>query len=168
MAVVMTPAACVAAMAALIATVDGAGRVHATRRQLRTEPQIKQHLWDQQRQRFCGWFISPAGANTSVTERHPGHHGIGIKGAGNVFTTFQFQVEGYFGLDDANNSEAVWRDLAWAVADEFNAYGLLNIAGITHQLPADVEQFGYALLAGMPLVHFARIGVGFQGRTRPA
>jgi hypothetical protein len=164
----LTPAACVAGIAALLATIPNVGRIHQQRRLLRTEPQVKAHLWDEANGRIAAWFISPAPAVTTKSERNPGHHGIGVKGGGNVLTTFQFQIEGYFGLDDANDSETTWRDLAWAVADEFNAYGLLNIPGLVEQLPADVDQFGFAVLAGAPLVHFARVSIGFRGRTRPA
>lgn len=163
----LTPAACVEAIAALITTVPGAGRVHPQRRIVRTEQQLKAHFWDPDEARFCGWMVAPSPSTTTVTERHPGHHGKGIKGGGNVHTTFQFQIEGYFGLDDAHDSESTWRDLTWAVASEFNAYGLLDIADVTHQLPCDVEQFGYATLAGAPLVHYARLTIGFTGRTRP-
>lgn len=165
---VLTPAACVAGIAALMATIPNVGRIHETRRALRTEPMIKALLWDENLVRLQGWMIAPSPNTTTVTERHPGHHGAGIKGGGNVFTTFQFQIEGYMALDDANDSEATWRDLAWAVADEFNAYGLIPLSGLVHQLPADVESFGYAVLAGQMLVHHARITVGFHGRTRPA
>lgn len=163
----LTPAACVIAIADLLATVPGAGRVHAQRRIVRTEQQLKALFWDEAESRICGWMIAPSPSTTTVTERHPGHAGKGVKGGGNAFTTFQFQIEGYFGLDDAHDSEAVWRDLTWAVASEFNAYGLLNIADVVQQLPCDVEQFGYAVLAGAPLVHYARLTIGFNGRTRP-
>lgn len=172
---VMTPAGCVAAMAALLNTISGIGRVHSYRRIIRDETQLKLHLFDQDQNRICGWMISPAGANTTVTERNPGHHGVGVKGGGNVLTTMQFQIEGYFGIDDGQASDEVWRDKAWAVADEFNSYGLLLIppgatppGTATHQLPADVEQIGFAYMYGMYLLHYARIGVGFRGRTRPA
>lgn len=163
----ITPSACVDAIAAVIATVPSSGRVHQYRRILRDEKSVKLHLWDQANSRMCGWMISPAAANTAITERNPGHAGIGIKGGGNNFTTFQFVIEGYFTLDDAVASEETWRDLVWAVADEFNAYGMLNIQGISHQLPCDVEQFGFVNIAGWALLHYARIGIGFRGRTRP-
>ena len=93
--------------------------------------------------------------------------GIGVKGGGNVMTTFQFQIEGYYQLDDGSASEETFRDLVWGVADELNAYGALGIAGVTFQTPADVEQFGYIMLANYALFHYGRIGVGFNGRTRP-
>jgi hypothetical protein len=163
-----TPGACVTAIAALIATVPKSGRVHAYRRAIRSEPQLKALLWDETEARVCGWMISPSPSTTTVSERHPGHHGKGVKGGGNVMTTFQFQIEGYFGIDDAKASEMLWRDLTWAVASECNAYGLLNIAEVSHQLPCDVDQFGYASLAGFALVHYARLSVGFTGRTRPS
>jgi len=164
---VITPSACVDAIAAVIATVPNSGQVHKFRRVMRDEVSVKARLWDPVNSRMCGWMISPAAANTAITERNPGHAGIGVKGGGNNFTTFQFTIEGYFTLDDANGSEATWRDLVWAVADEFNAYGALNISGVSHQLPCDVEQFGFVMLAGWGLLHYARIGIGFRGRTRP-
>jgi hypothetical protein len=164
----MTPQACVDAMATLLATVSGVGKVYKYRRIVRSEQAIRDLLCPTATPgKVNCWMISPAGANTTVTERNPGHHGIGVKGGGNVLTTFQFQVEGYYQLDDENASEETFRNLSWAVADEFNSYGALNIAGIAHQLPADVEQFGFVFLAGLMLLHYARIGVGFRGRTRP-
>jgi hypothetical protein len=162
----MTPAGCRTGIANLLATVTGIGIVHQRRRIIRDEQAIRDLLYDQAQGRICAWMISPAGANTTVTERNPGHYGVGVKGGGNVLTTMQWQIEGYFGIDDAAGSETTFGDLAWAVADEFNAYGLLNITGAHHQLPADVEQFGYIMLAGFTLLHYARIGVGWQGRTR--
>ena len=167
MAVVMTPGGCVTALANLLATVPGMGVVHQRRRIIRDEQAIRDLLFAQAQNRINAWMISPAASNTTVTDRNPGHAGKGVKGGGNVFTTFQWQIEGYFGIDDAAASEATFRDLSWAVADEMNAYGLLDIPGIVHQLQADVEQFGYILLAGLTLCHYARIGVAFQGKTRP-
>lgn len=164
---VITPGACVDAIHDLIVSVANTGQVHKYRRVMRDEKAIKLHLWDQANSRMCAWMIAPAGVNTAITERNPGHAGIGIKGGGNNFTTFQFTIEGYFTLDDAVASEVTWRDLVWAVCDEFNAYGALNIAGVSHQLPADVEQFGYVMVANFSLLHYARIGIGFRGRTRP-
>lgn len=165
MAVRMTPADCRTAMATLIGTVRGTGVVHRYRRIIRNEQDARTHLFDGTR--INGWMISPAAANTTVTERNPGHSGIGVPGGGNVFTTFQWTIEAYYQVDDAHGSEQTFFDLAWGVADTFNSYGLLAIPGIAHQLPADVEQFGYAMFAGMYLLHYARIGVGFRGRTRP-
>lgn len=163
----LTPAACVEAIAALIATVPSTGQVHPQRRLVRNDVELKAHLWDEQHQRFCAWMISPSPSNPAVSERNPGHHGKGIKGGGHVLTVFRFQVEGYFGLEDAKQSESTWRDLVWAVASEFNAYGLLNITDVTYQEPCNVEQFGYVQFAGSGLMHYARLTLGFQGRTRP-
>lgn len=163
----LTPAGCITQVAAILATVGGIGNVHQYRRIIRDEDAANTLLFNTAQGRINAWMISSAGANTTVTERNPGHAGIGVKGGGNVMTTFQFQIEGYFGVDDANASEPTFRDLAWAVADEFNAYGLLNIPGITHQLPCDVEQFGFAMIANFKLLHYCRLGIGFRGRTRP-
>lgn len=168
----MTPEACRAAIAALLLTVPGIaggqGVVHEQRRIVRDEQAIKQLLCPPGLETVNAWMISFAPAGTTSSERHPGHHGKGVKGGGNVITTFRWQIEGYHAIDDAADSEQVFEDLAWAVADEFNAYGLLDVPGIVHQLPADVEQCGYSMFGNFALYHYARIGVGFQGRTRPA
>lgn len=163
----MTPGSCATALATVLATVTGIGQIHTRRRIIRDEQALKTLMFVSAQNRINGWMISPAAANTTVTDRGPGHHGIGVAGGGNALTTFQFQIEGYFGIDDAAASEDTFRDLSWDVARTINSYGLLNIAGISHQLPADVEQFGYIMLAGFSLLHYARIGVGFRGRTQP-
>jgi hypothetical protein len=169
---VMTSAGCRAGLAAFLATVPDIGRIHQQRRIMRDEKGVKAVLFNPtttvggRAGWINGWMVSPAGANTTVTVRNPGHAGIGISGGGNNLTTFQWQIEGYFGIDDANDTEQVFSDLAWSVANRLNGYGALGITGITMQLPADVEQFGYAFVAGWALLHYARIGVAFTGRTQ--
>lgn len=165
----MTTAGQRAALAALLATVPGIGVVHDYRRIIRDENAIRQLLvpTGNAEGQVNAWMIYPAGASTTVTERNPGHHGKGVKGGGNVLTTMQWQIDFYHFIDDAAGTEKTAFDLAWAVADELNAYGQINIDGIVHQLPADVEQFGFIMLGNFALYHYARIGVAFQGRTRP-
>lgn len=174
MAAVLTPAVQRQALADLLATIDGIGVVHQRRRVIREENDIRRLLVPQEDSlgRVNAWMIYPSPATTTVTERKPGHHGHGIKGGGNVFTTFQWQIDAYYYIDDAAATETTFTDLAWAVADEINAYGSLPLngspmPGLVEQLPADVEQFGYIMLAGIKLCHYARIGVAFNGRTRP-
>lgn len=172
MAVELTPALCRTSLAAFLATVPGIGMVHTRRRIMRSEMDVKARLWHATTQIGAnpvgwinGWTISPAGQATTVTERNPGHAAIGLSGGGNNFTTFQWIIEGYFGIDDANGTEETFGDLAWDVAHRLNGYGGLFV-GVTHQLPADVEQLGYAMLANWALLHYARIGIGFRGRTQ--
>lgn len=162
---VLTPAACVAGIADWLATVDGMGRVHRQRRQLRAEGDLRKYLWDGTR--MNGWFIAPAPSTTTVTERHPGFHAIGQTGGGQAVTVFQWQIEAYYAIDDAQDTETTFRDLTWRVADAINGVGLLPIVGLIEQLPSDVDQFGYAAIANFALLHYARIGVGLRGRTRP-
>ena len=166
---VMTPAGQVAALAALLATVTGVGVIHQRRRIIRDENAIRQLLVPpgDADGHVNAWMIYPAGANTTVTKRNPGHHGKGISGGGDVHTVFQWQIDFYHYIDDTAGTETTAFNLAWAVADELNSYGQLDITGLIHQLPADVEQFGFVTLANFALYHYARIGVGFQGRTRP-
>ena len=158
-----TPDACRVALAAAIQAVPGIGRVHEYRRVVRDEQSARVHLFDGTR--INGWMIAPSPANTVVNVRNPGFSGIGVKAGGQVMTTFQFQIEGYYGLDDPGESEKTFADLAWAIVLDLNSYGAIPISGIVHQLPADVEQFGYAMFAGFYLVHYVRIGIGFTGKT---
>jgi hypothetical protein len=172
---VLTMAAQRAALAALLDTLPGItgglGRVHTRRRIVRDENAIRQLLVGPNSPdgKVNAWMIYPAAANTTVTQRHPGHHGIGIQGGGNVMTTFQWAIDAYGAIDDSDEarSEETFQDLAWSVADTLNSYGLLAITGLVMQLPADIEQFGYVMLGNFAFYHYARIGVGFQGRTRP-
>ena len=165
----LTPTLCRDAMAVHIATVTGAGTmIHKHRRKFLNERDVKKLLYDPTLAKLVGWMISPAASNTTVVERNPGHAGIGTRGAGNNFVTLQWQIEGYHVLDDADASEQVFMDLAWNVAKEFNAYGVIPGFGsppACHlQLPADVEAFGFAMLAGWGLVHYCRISIGFRGQ----
>lgn len=169
----LTPAQLRAAIAAVLATVPNVGKVHARRRIIRNENQLKELMFDTVAGRICGWMVSPAPSNTAISKRHPGHTGHGVLGGGNVLTTFLFQIEGIFGLDDLNASEETFGDLAWAVADTFNAYGTIPlagggpIAGLFDQTACSVEQFGFIMFTGTALCHYARLEVGFTGRTRP-
>lgn len=162
----MTPALCIEAVAQLIDTIPDAGsKIHRQRRILRDERTVKTLCYDTTINKFLGWFISPAASNTTVTTRNPGFAGIGVQGGGNNLYVLQFQVEVYFGLDDANDSEQAFTALVWSVVAKINSYGgLAGITGLVEQLPADIDTYGYAMLAGAPLVHFARLSVAFRGR----
>jgi hypothetical protein len=169
----LTPTLCRNGLATFLGTVTGVGQVHKQRRIMRDERGVKAVLWSPTTQIGAnpvgwinGWMISPAGANTTVTERNPGHRGIGVAGGGQAnLSTFQWQIEGYYGLDDANDTEQTFQDLAWTVTNTLNSYGGL-FSGVTFQLPADIEQFGYAMVANWALLHYVRIGVGFRGQTQ--
>jgi len=162
----MTPALCIAAVVALIDTIPAAGnKIHPQRRLIRTEKDLKRLCFDSENDRICGWFVSPAASNTTVTTRNPGFAGIGQAGGGNNLYVIQVQAEVYFGLNDDADSEQVFAALVWSVVEKVNSYGgLAGITGLVEQLPCDIEQFGYAMLAGSPLVHFARINFAFRGR----
>jgi len=152
------------AVHAVLTAIPNIGQVHKRRRILRNEQEAKLHLFDTVNQRLNAWMITPAGNNTVIVERNPGHRGIGQAGGGNDFATVQLVLEGYFGIDDAADSETTFRQQMWTVQQTINSYGLLNISGISHQFPADVEFFGYAFVAGWALLHHARVGVSFRER----
>lgn len=157
-----------AALAVFLETItgigSGAGKIHRYRRIIRNEAAIKALLANSTGV-VNAWMISPAAASTTVSERHPGFRGIGVKGGGRAMSVMQWQIEGYYQIDDAAASEETFGDLVDLVHRELNSYGTLSIAGVTEQLPADVEQFGYIMLAGMALYHYCRIGVAFRGQT---
>lgn len=159
----ITPGGCADALEAAINAMPNMGRVYKRRRPMKDDKTAKAILWAADLSRMQAWFISPAAANTTVVERNPGFRGIGVQGGGDVQATLQWQIEGYCTLDDANDSETIFRDAVWNLSLELNKYGALNIPGVTHQLPADIEQFSYAFVAGWALLHYARIGIGFRG-----
>lgn len=172
---VLTPAVLRAAIAAFIPTVPNTGRVHTRRKIVRDDMSLKTNFYDQAMGKICGWMISPSPVNPAIADTKPGYIGHGMKGGGNVLTSFMFQIEGIHQLDDANASEEVFHDLTWALADEFNAYGSIPnvspggpIPGLDRQLPCSIEQFGFIMWAGSYLCHYSRLEVGFIGRTRPA
>lgn len=166
---IMTPAGQRDALAALLATVSGVGVVYKRRRIVRDENTARQILVPSGSVdgKVNAWMIYPAPNTTTVTERHPGMKRA-AKGGGNNITTMQWQIDAMFTVDDAAESEITAFDLAWAVADELNAYGVLDIPGAIMQLPADVEMFGFINMGNFVLYHYARISVAFQGTTKQA
>jgi hypothetical protein len=162
----ISPAGCRTALATWLQAMDGivgVGKVHDQRRIIRNEGDIKRLL--SVAGKIHGWMISPAASTTTVTDRHPGFKAIGAKGGGQAMTTFQWQIEGMYQIDDAAGSEATFNDLAWAAVLDLNSHGALAIPGVVHQLPADIESFGYIMLANFALLHYCRIGVAFQGKV---
>jgi hypothetical protein len=158
-----TPDACRSALKTAIGLVPGIvpAQVYEQRRIVRQEAEIKARFGNP----INGWQIAFAPANAIRAERQHGFRGIGVQGGGQVDTTFRFVVEGYFGLNDAGNSEQAFGDLTWAVVAAVNGYGLL-VPGSTMQSACDVEQFGYVTFAGLYVTHFARLAIEFTGRTQ--
>lgn len=159
-----TPAAITTAVAQQLAQVAGIGRVHERPRVMRTEMDVHTHCYVEAQGRLNGWFIGMAAANAMVNDRKGNYSGIGEPGGGLMLSTFQFQIEGYFSLDDAADSYSTFRDLVWAVAFRFNSIGLLT-GDCTHQLPADVEAFSFAAFANSMFTHYARLSFGVRGKV---
>lgn len=161
----ITPAGCIAGAKSIVESVPGVGIVHNYRRIIRTEQDVKTLLYSGGK--VNAWMVGLSGDGTALSKRNPGHHGVGVKGGGNVLTTFQVNVEGYYGISDAGASEVTFRNLAWAVADEFNAYGIIpGVDGLVMQGPAQLFTVGYSLLASTFLFHYCRMTLDLQGRTR--
>jgi len=151
------------------ATVEGAGGllglVHKQRRRLQNETDLRTLLGGD---RPRGWFIHPAEGSTTVTERQPGHRGIGVQSTTSQdMTAMQWQIDGYLAVSDKDDSEQEATDLAWGLVEALNSYGVIPaVTGAILQLPADIEQFKYAMLGGTLLCHYVVIGVGWHGQIR--
>ncbi len=171
----LAPNDCLNAIVALIDAIPNSGRVYNRRRIVRTENDVRRLLFDTDNNRICAWFVSPAVQAAAVPVRHPGYSGIGVQGGGNVITTFSFQIDGYFGVDDTDGdtaSQNTFWDLVWLVSQTFDSYGVIPkagggaIPGVNEQSPCEVGSFGYTMFAGSFLCHSAALGVAFRGRTQ--
>jgi hypothetical protein len=160
----LDPNACRSAIAAVLATVPNIGQVWTQRRLLRDDAAVQKYLVSNGK--INGWFVSFAFTNAARSDRKPGFHGIGVQGGGEVLTTFQFQIEGYYAVDDANDSEEAFANLAWSIASTINSYGGINVDGLTTQDPCDLVQITYAALANKYLTHYGRLQLGLMGRTQ--
>lgn len=169
---ILTPALLRVGIADSLADVPDIGRIHQQRKIVRTEPQVAELLADVDGL-INAWMISPSQSGHTESERTPGHNAIGSQGGGQTLTTFRYQIEGYYAIQDELNSEQTFGDLAWAVADHLNSFGLINVVdeagapAVLFQEPADVAFFGYISLANAIVLHHCRIETGWQGRTRP-
>lgn len=167
----ITPADCRAGIKALLLTIPDIGQVHEQRRQLKTENEVWALLGSDISgdREIRGWMISPARSNTVLAERHPGHRGIGIQNTqSNDIATLQWQIEGFLSVRDQVDSEQEMNDLAFDIVDIFNSYGVIPQVPTAHmQIPTNMEEFSYILLAGQFLCHYVRINTGFIGRFRP-
>lgn len=168
----LTPAVCRDGIAAVLNGITGIGQVHKQRRRLRTEQEVAELMKSNPSgdNVIRAWFISPAMSSTVLTERHPGHVGLGVANVqSNDMVTLQWSIEGYLSVVDASLSEQVAADLVWTICDTFNKYGVIPGMGgaVVHQLPTNCEEFKYAMLAGSFLCHYVRLNTGFIGRYRP-
>lgn len=166
----LTPSDCRSALKAFLEAIPNIGKVHDSRRRMRNEVDLaavgKASIGGANVIRV--WMISPSPATFMVVERNPGHKGIGVQTEqGNDQVVFQWQIEGYLSVDDASGSEKTATDLAYTIAEAINSYGVIpSLPGAYRQLPAEVEQVKYAMLAGQHLCHYLVINCGFGGRLR--
>lgn len=157
---------------AFLRGVTGVGRVHDYRRMIRDEAQYKALLYDD----ASGWItafmvmLSPASTPLGV-ERGTGHTRAAAIGqaaaqAGDVFTTFRFQIEGFMAVDDSLETAKRFEDLVFAIVQRFNATGLISTDAAVHmQEPTECIQIAHAMIANMFLVHYCRITVTLRART---
>lgn len=143
--------------------VAGMGRVHDYRREVKNEDDAR-----------AIWVVDATGQinawNVTLAEpavesiRHPGFGAIGSGQKGTILADVSLVFEGVMGIDDAAASEKTFRDLTWSVMTTFNAIGQLH-ADVVQQGPTQWVRFGYLVLAGAYMVHFAQLRCRFTGRT---
>lgn len=160
----LTPDACRAGLATALAAIPGIGQVHRRRRIARDDREVTALFMTGGI--INAWLLSFAPTNAAMSHRQTGFNAIGTPGGGRVLTTFLFQIEGYYGVDDANNSEETFANLAWLIAQTLNSYGLLAITGLVMQDACDLVQVTYAMLAGKFLTHYAKLTIALQGCTQ--
>jgi hypothetical protein len=164
----LTPDAVRTVLASTIAGVTGigdvGGKVYTSRRIARNDADVVRLFMDDT-PRINAWLISFAPANAIVNEKKMGFNAIGSGGGGMVLSTFAFQIEAYYGTDDANESEATLADLVWSVVSTLNSYGKL-IDPIVTQQPCQVAQYTFAMLLNKILTHYARLTIQVDGRTQ--
>lgn len=90
----------------------------------------------------------------------------GTRGNVQATTMLRFQLEGFYGIDDSNNSAAAFRDIVWGVVQWLNGYGYLDV-GARLQSPCNVDLFSTVMFARSILLHYARLSLAFTGRTQP-
>ncbi len=152
------------ALVAAIQSVDGVGQVYPYRRIAKNDGDVLALFMDLT-PRINVWMLSFAPANAIVSEKKMGFNAIGTSGGGLVLSSFTFQIEVYFGTDDANDSEETFADLVWSVVARVNSYGKL-IDPIVTQEPCQVAQYTYAMLLNKYLTHYARLTITVDGRTQ--
>lgn len=162
--VLLDPNSCRSVLQTTLQGIVGIGQVHKYRRVARNDGEIASYY--RSGGKINAWLISFAINNAAKSTRDMGFGGIGVAGGGRVLTTFGFQIEGYFGLDDVNDSEETFANLVWLVAQTINSYGALNIPGLFMQFPCDIALCTYAALANKNLVHYARLTLALEGRTQ--
>jgi hypothetical protein len=110
-------------------------------------------------------MVAFAANNPVIADKGMGFKGVGQPGGGLVMTTVGFQIEAYYGLDDANDSEEAFANLAWLVASTLNSYGKL-LDDVVTQGPCQIVKCTYAMLANKYLTHYAQLALSIQGRTQ--
>lgn len=146
--------------------VEGIGRIHNRRRQIRSEADIRRLMVPEgdTSGRVNAWMVYLSPNATRTTERSGGME-RGRAGGGRNLSVVQWQIDAYCHLDDEQSSEITFDNLVERVVDGLNAIGVLDIDGAIFQTPANIETSGFAVLAGSWLVHYASITVGFRGVT---
>lgn len=162
----MVPADVRTALATAIAEVTGVGKVYPRRRVVKTDADVAALFMDAGTPpKINVWMVSFVPVNPVVSDKKMGFNGIGVAGGGTVMTTLTFQIEAYYGLSDATDSEETFEDLLWSVAAAINSYGKL-LDPITTQHPCQVAACTYAMLVQKYLTHYARLTIAIDGRTQ--
>jgi hypothetical protein len=161
----LDPNACRAALASLLSGITGVGRVYPHRRLTRDDREIA-NLYVSTTGVINAWMISFNFTNAAINEKKMGFNAIGTPGGGTVYSTFQFQLEGYYGVNDATDTEETFANLCWLIAQTLNSYGGLSVPGLVEMHPCQIAQIGYAWIARKVFTHYAKLTIGMAGRTQ--
>lgn len=161
---ILDPAVARTAIVAAVQAVVGAGKVYPYRRMVMNDAAVATLMTDGSK--INAWMLSFALNNTALSERHMGFNAIGVPGGGMVVTTFTFQIDGYFSVNDAADSEEAFETLAWGICQAINSYGKLNVNGLVQQGPCQLQQCTYAMLANKYFTHYAKLLLTMMGRTQ--
>lgn len=155
----LTPELLIDTLVTEIQAVDGIGAVYNRRRQVKNEDDVKTLLV--RSQVLNAVFVTWTGLPDTMTDG-------GRPGSIGALSTFTFGIELLYGLNDAQSSEVTFRILLWNIAQRFNTRGNVAAAvGASFQERLRIDEIAYLELAGIVLVHFARMAISFRGRVSP-
>lgn len=139
--------------------------VHDYRRQADTEANARALFYDGTK--YHGWQVSLAAKDPVAVQRAGQFAAAGSAGGGLARTTYRFEIEGFYEIDDLAASQKTFEELCDSVAKFLNSYGLLNTTDVRRQEPCAVNAISYILFARTLLLHYGLLSMGFVGRTAP-
>lgn len=140
------------ALAAVLATTPGIGRVHDYFRLVTHDEDVVTLLHSGGR--VHAWFVTLADDEVYSEDRKPG---------GCARVRLRFQVHGYYAVADADASEKAFTTVVQAVLDTLRTDRTLG--GVVIEAgPASVKEFGHRTFVNV-LCHYARVELGLWAQV---